>query len=93
MVNIDLIIANNLKELQKATKLKVEIDTTKKEEAKELDSELKDIKWIWPWTIATLYKNNIKTTSDLCAVSEEELKKITNPLWFKAITNFINNNK
>ena len=93
MINKELIILKNIKEIQKNKKLEVEIEATKKEVDRELDSELKDIKWIWPWTIKTLYKNNIRTVSDLCAVSEDVIKEITNPLWFKALTNFINNNK
>ena len=93
MVNQNLIIQNNIRKIQAEKKLEVEVESTKKEVEKELDSELKDIKWIWPWTIKTLYKNNIRTVSDLCAVSEDVLREITNPLWFKALTNFINNNK
>jgi predicted flap endonuclease-1-like 5' DNA nuclease len=93
MINQNLIIQNNLRKIQENKRLEVEIEATKKEVDRELDSELKDIKWIWPWTIKTLYKHNIRTVSDLCAVSEDVIKEITNPLWFKALTNFINNNK
>jgi hypothetical protein len=44
MINKELIILKNIKEIQKNKKLEVEIEATKKEVDRELDSELKDIK-------------------------------------------------
>jgi len=44
MINQNLIIQNNLRKIQENKRLEVEIEATKKEVDRELDSELKDIK-------------------------------------------------
>lgn len=98
MINQEQIIRGNLLAVEKANKWKKPIEYESiflaKEREEREQSELLDIKWIWPWTVKDLRAAGITNVSELRAASEAELKEIIpNPLSLKGVLNFINNSK
>ena len=96
MINQNQIIFNNLLKIKEKNKVRMMIESEALiKEKKELEqSELIEIKWIWPWTVKELKEHWITCIAELLLVPKKELEKIiTNPLSLKGIMNFINNSK